>query len=150
MNFIRNGCLLLIIGSSALAQAQGVKTGTGTYFLAPKGQDKSLPQAPLRTEAMQKTETERDEPGQPLCQTRPAVPGIQDFGSDENDAKRDACLDGRSRHVHESERCRGEGDAVRNGERRHGDGDAPPIADQDYQRQDQQQVIEAEQDMLDT
>ena len=55
MNFIRNCCLLLIIGGSALAQAQGVKTGAGTYFLAPKGQDKSLPQAPLRTEAMQKT-----------------------------------------------------------------------------------------------
>ena len=36
------------------AQAQPVKAGAGSYFLAPKGSDKGLPAAQLRTEAMLK------------------------------------------------------------------------------------------------
>ena len=32
--------------------AQPVKLGEGTYFLAPKGADKSIPRAPFRTDAM--------------------------------------------------------------------------------------------------
>ena len=43
----------LLVATSA-AQAQPVKAGEGTYFLAPKGSDKGLPAAPLRTEAMLK------------------------------------------------------------------------------------------------
>ena len=57
MNKIFSGvaalCLVLAGGLPA-AQAQPVKAGEGTYFLAPKGSDKGLPAAPLRTEAMQK------------------------------------------------------------------------------------------------
>ena len=41
-----------------------------------------------------------------------------------------------------------ERDAVRNGECRDGEGDAPPAADQDHQRENEQQVIEPEQDVL--
>lgn len=49
--------LALCVGFAATlscAQAQPVKAGAGTYFLAPKGSDKGLPAAPLRTDAMLK------------------------------------------------------------------------------------------------
>jgi endoglucanase Acf2 len=43
--------LLLVVSP---LRAQPVKAGEGTYFLAPKGSDKGLPAAPLRTDAMLK------------------------------------------------------------------------------------------------
>ena len=49
------GCgLALLLGVAMLdpAAAQPVKAGAGTYFLAPKGKDRSAPSAPLRTEAL--------------------------------------------------------------------------------------------------
>ncbi len=49
--------LLLCAGVAILAQtraAEPVKAGAGTYFTAPKGRDKGLPTAPLRTESMLK------------------------------------------------------------------------------------------------
>ena len=46
-------CVGLSTGLS-VAQGQPVKAGAGTYFLAPKGGDKGLPAAPLRTDAMLK------------------------------------------------------------------------------------------------
>jgi endoglucanase Acf2 len=57
MNSILGFGLALCIGLSAtmtVAQAQAVKAGAGSYFLGPKGSDKNLPAAPLRTEAMLK------------------------------------------------------------------------------------------------
>lgn len=56
MKFI-TGCSLALLfmwfGAGPLA-AQPVQAGAGTYFLAPKGGDKGLPEAPLRTDAMLK------------------------------------------------------------------------------------------------
>lgn len=46
-------CVGLSTGLSAV-QAQPVKAGAGTYFLAPKGSDKGLPAAPFRTDEMLK------------------------------------------------------------------------------------------------
>jgi hypothetical protein len=49
--------LLLCAGLAIMAQTQAaepVKAGAGTYFTAPKGRDKGLPAAPLRTESMLK------------------------------------------------------------------------------------------------
>jgi endoglucanase Acf2 len=40
------------LAASAAAHAQPVKLGEGTYFLAPKGRDKSAPKAPFRTDAL--------------------------------------------------------------------------------------------------
>ena len=58
-SFGRWGLLLLIgigvgIGTSAPVVAQPVKLGAATYFLSPKGGDKRMPAAPMRTEAMGK------------------------------------------------------------------------------------------------
>ncbi len=44
----------LCVGVVFSSQAQPVKAGAGTYFLAPKGRDPVMPAAPLRTEAMLK------------------------------------------------------------------------------------------------
>lgn len=49
--------LALCVGLAAAVscvQAQPVKAGAATYFLGPKGNDKGLPAAPMRTEAMLK------------------------------------------------------------------------------------------------
>jgi len=57
MRFIHACQLALLMGCASLgaASAQPVKAGAGTYFLAPKGSDKPMPSAPMRTEAMLKT-----------------------------------------------------------------------------------------------
>ena len=50
-----SGCgLVLLLGMATFggAEAQPVKAGAGTYFLAPKGSDHAAPTAPLRTPAM--------------------------------------------------------------------------------------------------
>ncbi|MEY2688064.1 MAG: hypothetical protein RL375_2262 [Pseudomonadota bacterium] len=54
MNVLRCCALALVTVwlPHVTVQAQPVKAGAGTYFLAPKGSDKPLPAAPLRTEAM--------------------------------------------------------------------------------------------------
>ena len=52
------GCgLALLISALALgsASAQPVKLGAAHYFLAPKGSDKAMPAAPLRTEPLLRT-----------------------------------------------------------------------------------------------
>jgi endoglucanase Acf2 len=52
------GCSLafaLACAAFGAAQAQPVKLGAATYFLAPKSSDKGMPAAPMRTEAMLKT-----------------------------------------------------------------------------------------------
>ena len=52
------GCgLALLISALALGStnAQPVKLGSATYFLAPKGSDKAMPTAPMRTEALLRT-----------------------------------------------------------------------------------------------
>ncbi len=53
---IRLGLTVALAAGLAVpgVNAQPVKAGAGAYFLAPKGSDKGLPPAPLRTEAMQK------------------------------------------------------------------------------------------------
>ena len=47
--------LLIGLGAPGIVVAQPVKLGAATYFLSPKGSDKGMPPAPLRTEAMLKT-----------------------------------------------------------------------------------------------
>ena len=54
MKFI-SGCglaLFIACGTVGVACAQPVKQGAATYFLAPKGGDRVVPAAPLRTDAM--------------------------------------------------------------------------------------------------
>ena len=60
-----------------------------------------------------------------------------------------AASTGGRRNVHKTERRRDERDAVCNGKCRHGDGDTPPVPNQDHQRQNEQKMIEAEQDVFD-
>ena len=57
MNLIHGCALALVLGVANLgsAVAQPVKAGAGTYFLAPKGNDRAAPSAPLRTEALLST-----------------------------------------------------------------------------------------------
>jgi endoglucanase Acf2 len=57
MKFIHGCGLLLALATAALGpvQAQPVKAGAGTYYLAPRGSDKPAPSAPFRTDAMQST-----------------------------------------------------------------------------------------------
>ncbi|MDP3923248.1 MAG: glycosyl hydrolase [Hydrogenophaga sp.] len=57
MRFIHACQLAFLMGCASLgaASAQPVKAGAGTYFLTPKGSDKPMPSAPMRTEAMLKT-----------------------------------------------------------------------------------------------
>ncbi|CAN5162025.1 hypothetical protein BH11PSE9_BH11PSE9_16590 [soil metagenome] len=54
MTNIRVFCAAVAIGLGAVGAtpAQPVKAGAGTYFLAPKGSDKAMPAAPMRTDAM--------------------------------------------------------------------------------------------------
>ena len=47
--------VVLALGLGAGAWAQPVKAGAGTYFLSPKGGDRAVPAAPMRTEALLKT-----------------------------------------------------------------------------------------------
>ena len=57
MNRILGIGLALCVGLSAAplaGHAQAVKAGAGSYFVGPKGSDKGLPAAPMRTEAMLK------------------------------------------------------------------------------------------------
>ena len=56
MKFITGVSLALfaLCGQAGTAEAQPVKLGDATYFLAPKGSDKGLPAAPMRTDAMLK------------------------------------------------------------------------------------------------
>lgn len=49
------GVFLLLCAGLGTAWAQPVKAGAATYFLAPKGSDKPMPAAPMRTEALLKT-----------------------------------------------------------------------------------------------
>ena len=54
MKFIHGCGLALAFAAAALGtvQAQPVKAGAGTYYLAPRGADKPPPSAPFRTDAM--------------------------------------------------------------------------------------------------
>ncbi len=56
MSILRGCGLALLIGLGALgaARSQAVKVGAASYALAPKGGDKGMPAAPLRTEDMLK------------------------------------------------------------------------------------------------
>ena len=57
MKYLHGRGLALFIGCGMLfnAAAQPVKLGAATYFLAPKGSDKGMPAALMRTDALQKT-----------------------------------------------------------------------------------------------
>ena len=57
MNRMYSWCLMAIAGACAWSagMAQPVKLGAGTYYLSPRGDDKNMPAAPFRTEAMRNT-----------------------------------------------------------------------------------------------
>ena len=80
-------------------------------------------------------------PGLPAC-------AVNDFRRNENDGQRDHGFDRRTRHADQSQRRRGERDAVRDGEGRNRRHHAPGAFDDQQQRQHEQQVIDPEQDVL--
>ena len=100
-------------------------------------------------EAVQQAEAERDHPRRARGQARLAAQAVHDLGGDEHDAERDHRLDRRPGHVHPAERRRDERDAVRDGECGDRGDDALAAAHDQQQRQHEQQVIDAAEDVLD-
>ena len=73
----------------------------------------------------------------------------KDLGGHDDDREGDRRLDRRPGHTHDAERRQGERDRVRERERRHREHERPRVAHDQHQRQHEQQVVVAEQDVLD-
>ena len=74
---------------------------------------------------------------------------MHDLGSQQEDAEGDGRLDGRSGHVHDAQRCECEGDRVRNREGGDGQEEHASAANDQDERQHEEEMIEAEEDVLD-
>ena len=109
---------------------------------------------PLRRRAgkakpVQQSEAEGNKPRTAQRRGGPSPPRIRDLDGHQHDAECDRRLDWRPGHTDEAERGRRERKAVGDGERRHRQCDAAPFANQNHQGQNEQQMIEAEQNVLD-
>ena len=107
-------------------------------------------QRPGESEAVQQTERERHDPRPPRGRSRPPLPAVDDLRGDEHDAERDDGLDRRHRARERMPSVAAASVmlcAMR--ERRDRSHDAFPALDQKQQRQDEEQMIDTEQDVLD-
>ena len=102
-----------------------------------------------KAKPVQETEAESDKPRPTARQRRCAASRCHDLDGNEHDAERDGSLDQRTSDVDQPQRRRCKCDAVRDSERCHRKGDPSPIPYQDYQGEDEKEMIEPEQDMFD-
>ena len=79
----------------------------------------------------------------------PASRRIHDLHRDERDAERDRSLDRRAGDIQKAERRSGQRDAVRDSEGRDSEGDALPAPHKNDERQDEEQMVDAEKNVLD-
>jgi hypothetical protein len=114
-----------------------------------RGQDCVVRQAELgeragEAEPVQETAGQREAPGCPRGQVRP-----EDLAGQDDQRDGDAGLDRRGREAHEVQGREREGEAVRGGEGRQRGEDAGGAADPQGQADDEQQVVEAAEDVRD-
>ena len=102
-----------------------------------------------KAQAMHQPEGEGDHPRRARGDSLDATTHVNDLRRDEDDAQRDDRLDRLLRHMDEAERRRRERDAVRDRERGDGLDQFPAAARDDQQRQHEQQMIDAAEDVLD-
>ena len=100
-------------------------------------------------EPVQQAERERDHPRPLRRQAWPAAPRVQDLRGEQQDAERDRGFDGRPGHVNNAERGERERDRVRDREGRDRPHEHARAAHDQHQREDEQQMVVAEQDVLD-
>ena len=106
-------------------------------------------QRACKAEPVQQAECECDHPRRAFGQSRFALASANDFRRDKHDAQRNTRLDRWSGHIHEAQRGGGERDAVRHRERRDRTDQSLPAFHQQHEREDEQQVIDAQHNVLD-
>ena len=108
-----------------------------------------LTQPAGKTQAVHQPEGERHEPRCARGDAFETAVHANNLRRDKDDAQRDDCLDRRLRHMHKAERRRREREAVRDGEGGDGLHQPPAAARDDEQREDEQQMVDAREDVLD-
>jgi hypothetical protein len=98
---------------------------------------------------VQQAEYERDDPRKSLRQAGFSLPAANDFRRHEHDAERDRRFDGRSRHVNESESRAGEGETMCEGKGRDRRNEPARSFHQHQQREHEQQMVDAAENVLD-
>ena len=111
--------------------------------------DADLAEGAGEAEAVEEAEGEGGKPWQGGGETGLACPHPHDLDGDEHDGEGDGGLDRRGGQLDPAEGGAGEREGVRDGEGGDGADEALDIAHQQEQREDEHQVIEAEQDVLD-
>src|SRR6516165_5697778 len=99
--------------------------------------------------AVQQAEGKGDDPWPPRGQAWLAAPQSYDLASEQDDAQRDRGLDRRSRYVHDPEGRQAQSDRMSERERGDGPQENAPVAHDQNQGENEQQMVEAEQNMLD-
>ena len=112
------------------------------------GRQSGLAQSAGKTEAVHQPKGERHEPRCAGGDAFATTVHANNLRRDKDNAQRDDCLDWRLRHMDKAERRGRKREAVR--DREGGDGlhQAPAAARDDEQRQDEQQMVNASQDVL--
>ncbi len=113
------------------------------------GRQSGFAQSAGKTEAVHQPEGERHEPRCARGDAFETAVHANNLRRDKDNAQRDDGLDGRLRHMDQAERRGRERQAVR--DREGGDGlhQPPAAARDDEQREDEQQMVDARQDVLD-
>ena len=106
-------------------------------------------QRTCEAEAVEQAETERDDPGRPRREPGLAAQPVHDLRCDEHDAQRDHRFDRWTGHVHPAQRRRYQRDAVCHGESGDGREDSLAPAHDQQQREHEQQMIDAAEDVFD-
>src|SRR5262245_16936991 len=100
-------------------------------------------------EAVQQAESKGDDPWPPRSHAWLAAPPPNDLTSKQDDAQRDRGLDRGPRYVHDPEGRQAQGDRMSERERGDGPHEDPPVAHDQDQSENEQQMVEAEQNVLD-
>src|SRR5687767_8672136 len=108
-----------------------------------------LAEGPSETEAVEKPEAECRDPWRPRRDTFASLITMHDLHGDKDDGEGNRRLDGGLRHMDETQRRQCESNRMGNREGGYRLDEQPSAAAQDEERQDEQQMIDAEQDMLD-
>ncbi len=101
------------------------------------------------TETVQQAEGEGDHPGMPDGEARLAAPPAHDLGTEKEDRERDRGIERRSGRRGVAERRDGQGDRVRQSEGADRLQEHPAVGDDQQQAEHEQQMVHAEQDVLD-